>query len=196
MRDRPKLVLVPNCGRDWKKSRRMRRSAGGSRRRLLVQPLINAQLPAGDDLKLVGAPLRDNLSPLGDRPLADVEGLGQRLSSLEVPNGSGLKHGPESYSMLNPRVKDGKPISGIRCPGMETDTDNLGSRIKMLRESKGLTQEELGKMVGVTKGAVSQWEHGVIANIKLLTVIKLCDVLGTNLHYLVKGETRRMQKAS
>lgn len=79
---------------------------------------------------------------------------------------------------------------------MDTYADNLGSRIKMLRESKGLTQEELGRMVGVTKGAVSQWEHGLVANIKLLTVIKLCDVLGTNLHYLVKGEMRRMQKAS
>ena len=34
------------------------------------------------------------------------------------------------------------------------------SRLKQLRESRGLTQEELGAKLGVGKSAVSMWEKG------------------------------------
>lgn len=76
---------------------------------------------------------------------------------------------------------------------MDSGADNLGIRIKQLRKSKGLSQEKLGELVGVTKGAVSQWEGGLIANIRLVTILKLCDVLGTDIHYLVHGEARRQR---
>lgn len=33
-------------------------------------------------------------------------------------------------------------------------------KLKYKREQKGMTQEEFGKELGVTKGAVSQWESG------------------------------------
>lgn len=35
----------------------------------------------------------------------------------------------------------------------------IGSNIKALREESGLTQEEFAKELGVSKGAVSQWEN-------------------------------------
>lgn len=34
------------------------------------------------------------------------------------------------------------------------------SRLKALREGLGLTQDEFGQRLGVTKQAVSQWESG------------------------------------
>lgn len=71
--------------------------------------------------------------------------------------------------------------------------ESMGSRIKQLREARGMTQPQLGKLVGVTKGAVSQWEHGLIANIRLKTVLKLCDTFGTDLQYLVHGAARRQK---
>lgn len=37
---------------------------------------------------------------------------------------------------------------------------NVGLSIKELRESHGMTQEELGKIAGVSSMAVSQWENG------------------------------------
>lgn len=94
--------------------------------------------------------------------------------------------------MLNLGVKDAEPESRLICRGMES-IDSMGSRIRQLREAKGLTQPALGKMVGVTKGAVSQWENGSIANIKLKTVLKLCEILGTDLQYLVHGAARRLK---
>ncbi len=92
--------------------------------------------------------------------------------------------------MLNPAVKDGEPHVGLSCLGMDS-IDNLGARIKILRTAKGLTQAELGKLVGVTKGAVSQWEGGLISNIKLKTALQLCQVLGTDIHFLVHGAMRK-----
>ena len=36
----------------------------------------------------------------------------------------------------------------------------LGQRIQELRKGAGLTQEQLGARVGVTRQAVSKWENG------------------------------------
>src|SRR5258708_2449526 len=70
--------------------------------------------------------------------------------------------------------------------GMET----MGDRIKMLRESKSYSQLQLGSLVGVSKSAVSQWELGQTANIKLQTFLRLLEVLGTKYEYLVFGASR------
>ena len=37
----------------------------------------------------------------------------------------------------------------------------LHERIAVIRKAKGLTQEQLGELVGVTRQAVSKWESGV-----------------------------------
>lgn len=37
----------------------------------------------------------------------------------------------------------------------------LGERIKRFREEANLNQEDLGKMVGVSKAAISKWENGM-----------------------------------
>lgn len=47
----------------------------------------------------------------------------------------------------------------------------LGKRIKELRQKKQVTQEELGKAVGVTTQAVSKWECGGVPDAELLPSI-------------------------
>lgn len=39
--------------------------------------------------------------------------------------------------------------------------EKIGKLIAELRKEKNLTQEELGRKLGVTKNAVSKWERGV-----------------------------------
>lgn len=39
----------------------------------------------------------------------------------------------------------------------------IGDNIKTLREARGLTQLELSEKLGVSRGAVSQWELGIVA---------------------------------
>jgi transcriptional regulator with XRE-family HTH domain len=68
--------------------------------------------------------------------------------------------------------------------------DTMGDRIKMLRQAQGLSQEKLGELVGVSKSAVSQWEDGSVANIKLKTFRALLEVLRTTYEYLVFGPER------
>ena len=62
------------------------------------------------------------------------------------------------------------------------------NKILEARKNKNLTQEELGKKVGVTKSAVMKWEKGIVENIKRSVIIKLSqeldisplDILGIN----------------
>lgn len=39
-------------------------------------------------------------------------------------------------------------------------TDDIGVRIKARRKDVGMTQEELGKKIGVTKATINKYETG------------------------------------
>ena len=66
----------------------------------------------------------------------------------------------------------------------------MGGRIKENRLRLGLTQEQLGKIVGVSKVAVSLWESDTTTDIRLQTFLKVCEALGCDPHYLIFGPTR------
>jgi|APIni6443716594_1056825.scaffolds.fasta_scaffold546832_3 transcriptional regulator with XRE-family HTH domain len=68
--------------------------------------------------------------------------------------------------------------------------DTMGDRIRALRRARGLTQAELAKLCGVTKSAVSQWEAGSTANIKLQALLALLAALHTDVPYLLYGPDR------
>lgn len=53
-----------------------------------------------------------------------------------------------------------------------------------------MSQTKLGKACGVTKSAVSQWELGHTANIKLQAFLRLIEALQTDHLYLVWGASR------
>ena len=42
----------------------------------------------------------------------------------------------------------------------------IGQKIKKARLERGLTQQELGNMVGVQKSAIAKYESGRVVNIK------------------------------
>ena len=54
----------------------------------------------------------------------------------------------------------------------------IGQKIKKARIAKGLTQEELGNLVGLQKSAIAKYENGRVVNIKRSTLHKLGKVLG------------------
>lgn len=53
----------------------------------------------------------------------------------------------------------------------------VGEIIKEARLAKGMTQEELGELVGVQKSAIAKYENGKVVNIKRRTLKKLATVL-------------------
>lgn len=61
---------------------------------------------------------------------------------------------------------------------------DIGKLIKDARIANGLTQEELGKLVGVQKSAIAKYENGRVVNIKRSTLqglAKALDLKGSDL---------------
>ena len=53
----------------------------------------------------------------------------------------------------------------------------IGEKIKRARKTKGMTQEELGNIVGVQKSAIAKYESGRVVNIKRSTLQKIASAL-------------------
>ena len=61
---------------------------------------------------------------------------------------------------------------------------DIGKMIRDARIAKGLTQEELGNLVGVQKSAIAKYENGRVVNIKRSTLqglAKALDLKGSDL---------------
>lgn len=65
--------------------------------------------------------------------------------------------------------------------------DSIGIRIKKLRESNGLTSEQFGKIAGVSKGAVSQWE-GNSTEPKAKALMYISHHFNISIDYLLFGD--------
>lgn len=63
-----------------------------------------------------------------------------------------------------------------------------GDRIKEARELAGLTQEDLGKRLGVTGVAVMRYEKG-LRQPRLEQLQAIADALGVDINWLVNGQT-------
>lgn len=64
----------------------------------------------------------------------------------------------------------------------------IGERIKFLRTARGLSQEDLGAMVGVKKAAIYKYETGLVVNIKRSMIQKLANALDSTPAYLMGWE--------
>lgn len=62
----------------------------------------------------------------------------------------------------------------------------LKDRIAAVRKAAGLTQEQLGELVGVTRQAVSKWESGQTVP-DAITVGRLCLALHVSADYVLLG---------
>ena len=60
----------------------------------------------------------------------------------------------------------------------------FGDYLRTLREAKGLSQFQLGKLVGVSDKAVSKWENGY-SKPKNGAVLKLSEVLSISVEKLL-----------
>ena len=65
---------------------------------------------------------------------------------------------------------------------------DIGQRIKEARLAKGLTQEELGKIIGVQKSAIAKYENGRVVNIKRSNLKKIAEVLELRPSELIIGD--------
>lgn len=61
----------------------------------------------------------------------------------------------------------------------------MAERIKERRILKGLTQEELGKRIGLQKSAIAKYENGRVENIKRCVIENMAEVLECSPCYLM-----------
>ena len=64
---------------------------------------------------------------------------------------------------------------------------NVGQLIKKLRTERGMTQEELGEILGVKKAAVQKWESGTVQNLKRATIQALSEYFGVSPSSFIEG---------
>ncbi|MDE6690457.1 MAG: helix-turn-helix domain-containing protein [Clostridia bacterium] len=60
----------------------------------------------------------------------------------------------------------------------------IGTIIKELRTEKGLSQQALGKVIGVSQKAIDYWERGVNEP-KASYIVLLADYFGVSADYLL-----------
>lgn len=65
----------------------------------------------------------------------------------------------------------------------------IGQKIKKARLERGLTQQELGDIVGVQKSAIAKYENGRVVNIKRSTLQKIAKALNIRPSELLFADT-------
>ena len=64
-------------------------------------------------------------------------------------------------------------------------TVNPGERIKELRLLSEMSQEELGRRVGVQRAAINKYEKGTVTNIPIQTIERMAQVFDVSPAYIV-----------
>ncbi|HEY5049065.1 MAG TPA: helix-turn-helix transcriptional regulator [Rhizomicrobium sp.] len=77
---------------------------------------------------------------------------------------------------------------------MSLDAKLIGARIKSLRDAKGMSQRELGAIVGTDRRYFSAWEKGVhVPSLRFRA--KIADALGISLKLLLANAGARVAEA-
>jgi DNA-binding XRE family transcriptional regulator len=147
------------------------------------------EFPVSDVGVLASPQLGNHSSPLVHSDLAYLDCSSGSGLCFEVLNDITFEHTP-MLTMAYKECKDDLHHYPY-ADGMET----MGQRIRLLRQARGLTQQQLGDHLGVSKVAVSQWETGSTENIRLKTFLALVDLLGTKPEYLIFGPEKPGQAA-
>jgi transcriptional regulator with XRE-family HTH domain len=71
--------------------------------------------------------------------------------------------------------------------------NEMGRKIKELRQARGMTLEQVATIVGVGKSTVRKWETGMIANMKRDKIQALANALGTTPAYLMGWKEDRRE---
>jgi DNA-binding XRE family transcriptional regulator len=73
----------------------------------------------------------------------------------------------------------------------ELRIDLLGQASKQARQDQNLTQEQLGKLVGVQKAQISKIENSV-KNARFETILKVFDALGAKVNFNVELNNKKL----
>lgn len=73
----------------------------------------------------------------------------------------------------------------------ELRLDLLGQAIKLARQERNLTQEELGELVGVKKAQISKIENST-TDARFTTILKVFEALGARVNFNVELNNQKI----
>ena len=73
----------------------------------------------------------------------------------------------------------------------ELQMDLLGKAIKQTRKERNLTQEELGKLIGVQKAQISRLENNA-SNVTIETLLRVFKALKANIRFQIQLSNRKI----
>ncbi len=76
----------------------------------------------------------------------------------------------------------------------ELKLDVLGELIRQTRKERHLTQEELGKLIGVQKSQISRIERNT-KNVTLATILRVFNALKANINFNVELQDNKIKTA-
>lgn len=79
-------------------------------------------------------------------------------------------------------------LMGLDIQSHITTHNQLGQKIKTARLARGMTQEALGRLLGVEKSAVAKYENGRVVNLKQATLRKLSEILDLPVSQMIASE--------
>ena len=80
-------------------------------------------------------------------------------------------------------------LGGLTYTSRMSDSQAIGERIRLARQERGLTQEQLAEAVGVTRSAVAQWETGRAGQVTG-NLSRIAAVLAVGVEYLMFGDDK------
>ncbi len=69
-------------------------------------------------------------------------------------------------------------------------SSTIGSRIKAIRESAGVSEARLAEAVGVTQPTVSRWERGHVA-LRVFQLVKIASALRVDVAEIICPKPKR-----
>ena len=103
-----------------------------------------------------------NFVPLRRRASAQAKGLGHRDDAAELAGGLEDDRVPFAHDTTYSTAKhstSSPAIPVIPAPTRQSGMATLGARMQAVRKRAKKTQQQVADRLGVTKGAVSQWEN-------------------------------------
>lgn len=64
----------------------------------------------------------------------------------------------------------------------------VSEKIKHLRTTTGITQDELAKPLGVRSASVEEWEHGQVESIPISKIKAMAKIFDVEPSYLIKDD--------
>jgi DNA-binding XRE family transcriptional regulator len=128
--------------------------------------------------------------------LQELKELEKDTLNLKIKSNIMAKTQMKSYTLAE--MKD-KYIGKIGTPGRdkyeyELRMDILGRMIKTARQERNLTQEQLGKLIGVQKAQISKLESST-NSATIDTVLKVFRALKADIHFNVTIKNQKLQLA-